>query len=58
MDLISRDLKVRFKRIRKLQKATISTVMYVRLYGTTMLPLQIFWLNFVFEFFPKICCEN
>jgi hypothetical protein len=32
--------------------------MSVRPYGTTGLPLDGFSLNFIFEYFPKICREN
>ena len=45
----------------KLQKTTISFVMFVCLsvspHGTTRLPLDGFWRNFLFEPFSKICRE-
>jgi hypothetical protein len=46
----------------KLQKATSSLVMYVRLsvrpHGATRLPLDGFSLSLIFEYFSKICWEN
>ena len=42
----------------KLRKATISFVMSVRPHGTTLLQLDGFSWNLIFEDFSKICREN
>ena len=46
---------------KKLRKANIRLALPVRpsvcAHGTTRLPLGGFSLNFIFEEFPKICCE-
>jgi hypothetical protein len=42
----------------KLRKVTISFVMPVCPHGTTRLPLDGFWRNFIFETFLKICQKD
>ena len=39
----------------KLQKATLDFIMSVSLHVTTLLPLNGFLINFIFEYFLKIC---
>jgi len=46
----------------KLRKVTINVTMSVsssvRLYGTTWLPLNVFLLSLILEYFLKICLKN
>jgi len=42
----------------KLRKTTIICVMSVRPHETTLLPLDKFSGNYIFEHFSKICREN
>jgi len=55
-------LKLNFRRVRKIEKTTISHVMSVRPsvspQAKVRLPRDRFLINLIFEYFSKICREN